>query len=42
MNNLDRGIIPEEIEAVDKNLTTYKCQRPDRFSTEFYQTFKEG
>jgi hypothetical protein len=41
VNHLNRSIIQNEIEAPIKNLLKMKSPRPDRFSAEFYQTFKE-
>jgi hypothetical protein len=41
INHLFRSITQNEIEAAIKNLPKKKCSRPDGFSAEFYQTFKE-
>jgi hypothetical protein len=41
INHLNRSITQNETEAAIKNLPKKKSSGPDRFSAEFYQTFKE-
>jgi hypothetical protein len=41
INHLNRSIIWNEIEAAKKSLSKKKSPGTDRFSAEFYQTFKE-
>jgi hypothetical protein len=41
VNNLISHITPKEIEAVIYSLPNKKCPRPDGFSGEFYEIFKE-
>jgi hypothetical protein len=41
INHLNRSITQNEIKAAIKSLPKKKRPRPDGFSAEFYQTFKE-
>jgi hypothetical protein len=41
INHLNRSITWNDIEAAIKSLPKKKSTAPDRFSAEFYQTFKE-
>ena len=41
IENMKRPITGTEIEPVIKNLPTNKSPRPDGFTGEFYQTFRE-
>ena len=41
IENLDKPITREDIEAVIKNLPRHKSPEPDGFPGEFYQTFKK-
>jgi hypothetical protein len=41
LNHVNRSITCNEIETVMKSLPKKKSPGPDRFSTEFYQIFKE-
>jgi glutamyl-tRNA reductase len=41
INHINRSIIHNEIEVAIKSLPKKKSPGPDKFSAEFYQTFKE-
>lgn len=41
INNLDRSMTKNEIETVIKVLSTKTSPGPDRFTAEFYQTFRK-
>ena len=41
IENLNRPIISTEIETVIRNLPANKSPRPDSFTAEFYQNFRE-
>ena len=41
IENMNRPITSNEMETVIKNLPTNKSSGPDRFTGEFYQTFRE-
>ena len=41
IENLNRPITSTEIETVMRNLPTNKSRRPDGFTAEFYQKFRE-
>ena len=42
IENMNRAITSIEIETMIKNLPTNKNPRPDGFTGEFYQTFREA
>jgi hypothetical protein len=41
VNDVNSPIFPKEIEAVINSLPAKNCPSLERFSAEFYQTFKE-
>ena len=41
IENINRPITRTEIETVNKNLPRNKSPRPDGYTGEFYQTFRE-
>ena len=41
IENLNRPITSMEIETVSRNLPAHKSPRPDGFTAEFYQKFRE-